>query len=57
MGFRGGKLAMADIDAAESWLLLQSYDFWQLTRYALARTMRVGLVNGLRRPNTSTQKN
>ena len=30
MGFRGGKLAMADIDAAESWLLLRSYGFWQL---------------------------
>jgi len=43
MGFRGGKLAMADIDAAESWQLAAQLFFWQRTRYALARALRDGV--------------
>ena len=40
MGFRGGKLAMADIAAVGK---LRSYVFLAATRYALARSLRDGL--------------
>ena len=46
MGFRGGKLAMADIAAVGKLAMLRSAVFWQRRRYATGLSLRVGVVIG-----------
>ena len=48
MGFRGGKLAMADIAAVGKLAILRSSAFWQRRRYATGLSLRVGVVIGSR---------